>query len=43
MTPEERYSTFRAKIDLLNYIKQHKKNIWEQSPPGESNAPINKP
>ena len=32
MTPEERYATFRAKTDLLNYIKWHIKYIWGQSP-----------
>ena len=31
MTKAERYSTFGAKIDLLNYIKWHIKYIWEQS------------
>ena len=31
MTPEERYTTFRAKIDLQNFIKWHIKYIWQQS------------
>ena len=30
MNHEERYSTFRAEIDLLNYIKRPKKYIWGQ-------------
>ena len=39
MTPVERYSTFRAKTDLLNYIKRHVKYIWEQFPlSGKSNG-----
>ena len=32
MTPEQRYSTFRAKIDLQNFIKWPVKYIWGQSP-----------
>ena len=32
MTPEERYTTFRAKIDLQNFIKCPVKYIWGQSP-----------
>ena len=31
MNPEERYITFRAKIDLQNFIKWHIKYIWQQS------------
>ena len=31
MTIEERYAIFRAKIDLLNYIKWGVKYIWRQS------------
>ena len=41
MTPEQRYSTFRAKIDLLNYIKWGVKYIWRQFPlQMEFNEPI---
>ena len=40
MNPEQRYNTFRAKIDLLNYIKRHVKYIWGQFPwSDESNKP----
>ena len=31
LTPEEGYSIFGAKIDLLNYIKWGVKYIWQQS------------
>ena len=31
LTPEERYATFRAKIDLLNYEKRRIKHIWGKS------------
>ena len=31
MNPEERYTSFRAKIDLQNFIKWHNKYIWQQS------------
>ena len=41
MPPEERYATFRAKIDLLNYQKRRIKHIWEESSlSGESTEPI---
>ena len=30
-TPEEKYTTFRAKIDLQNFIKRLIKYIWQQS------------
>ena len=41
MTLEERYATFRAKIDLLNYGKRTIKHIWaESSLSGESKEPI---
>ena len=41
MTPEERYATFRAKIDLLNYQKRPMKQIWEElSLSGESTVQI---
>ena len=44
ITPEERYTTFRAKIDHLNYIKWPVKYIWRQSPLlKESNKPLIKP
>ena len=40
MTPEERYTIFRAKIDLQNFIKWHIKYTWGQSPLlKESNDP----
>ena len=32
MTPRRETATFRAKIDLLNYIERHIKYIWGQSP-----------
>ena len=32
LTPEERYPTFRAKIDLQNFIKWGKKYIWGDLP-----------
>ena len=31
LTPEEGYAIFRAKIDLLNYIKWGVKYVWRQS------------
>ena len=31
LTPEERYATFRAKTDLLNYGKRPIKHIWAES------------
>ena len=41
MTPGQRYSTFRAKIDLLNYIKRGVKCIWGDFPlQMEFNEPI---
>ena len=41
MTPEERYSTFRAKIDHLDYVKLHTKYIWGDSPLTEDFKTLN--
>ena len=41
LTPEERYPTFRAKIDLQNFINWGKKYIWGDLPlQMEFNEPI---